>query len=76
MDKAPYKVRQAVYDAVHTFAETAARQQVDLRLDIAENVPDWQLGDPLRIQQVLMNLVSNALKFTSRRPSGRSGACH
>jgi len=65
VDKSPYKVRQAVYDAVHTFAETAARQQVDLRLDIAENVPDWQLGDPLRIQQVLMNLVSNALKFTS-----------
>ncbi len=66
VEKAPYKVRQAVYDAVHTFAETAARQQVDLRLEIAENVPDWQLGDPLRLQQVLMNLVSNALKFTSR----------
>jgi PAS domain S-box-containing protein len=66
VDKAPYKVRQAVYDAVHTFAETAARQEVDLRLEIAENVPDWQLGDPLRLQQVLMNLVSNALKFTSR----------
>jgi PAS domain S-box-containing protein len=65
VDKSPYKVRQAVYDAVHTFAETAARQEVDLKLDIAENVPEWQLGDPLRIQQVLMNLVSNALKFTS-----------
>ncbi len=66
VDKAPYKVRQAVYDAVHTFAETAGRQEVDLRLEIAENVPDWQLGDPLRLQQVLMNLVSNALKFTSK----------
>jgi PAS domain S-box-containing protein len=65
VDKAPYKVRQAVYDAVHTFAETAARQKVDLRLEIAENVPDWQLGDPLRLQQVLLNIVSNALKFTS-----------
>jgi two-component system sensor histidine kinase/response regulator len=64
VDKAPYKVRQAVYDAVHTFAETA-RQKVDLRLEIAGNVPDWQLGDPLRLHQVLMNLVSNALKFTS-----------
>ncbi|HEX4592886.1 MAG TPA: ATP-binding protein [Bryobacteraceae bacterium] len=65
VDKSPYKVHQAVYDAVHTFAETASRQEVDLRLDIAQNVPEWQLGDPLRIQQVLMNLVSNALKFTS-----------
>jgi len=66
VDNAPYNVRQAVYDAVHTFAETAARQKVDLRLEIADNVPDWQLGDPLRLQQVLMNLVSNALKFTSQ----------
>jgi PAS domain S-box-containing protein len=66
VDNAPYKVRQEVYDAVHTFAETAARQKVDLRLEIADNVPDWQLGDPLRLQQVLMNLVSNALKFTSQ----------
>jgi PAS domain S-box-containing protein len=65
LEKSPYKVRQALYDAVHTFADTAARQQVDLSLDIAENVPDWQLGDPLRIQQVLMNLLSNALKFSS-----------
>jgi signal transduction histidine kinase len=64
VDKAPYKVRQAVYDAVHTFAETA-RQKVDLRLEIAGNVPEWQLGDPLRLQQVLMNLVSNALRLTS-----------
>ncbi|MBI4998819.1 MAG: response regulator [Rhodocyclales bacterium] len=44
----------------------AQDKDLGLRFETAPDVPDRLLGDPLRLQQVLMNLVSNALKFTSQ----------
>lgn len=66
LDQAPFRIRDTVREAVETFQETAVRKGVTLAIDIADAVPEYQVGDSLRIQQVLMNLVSNALKFTVR----------
>lgn len=44
----------------------ARERGLELLFDVAPNVPDQLLGDPLRLGQVLLNLVSNALKFTEK----------
>lgn len=48
-----------------TFAPTAAEKQLDLRIDAAPGTPTEIETDPLRLEQVLKNFISNALKFTA-----------
>ncbi len=65
LQKTPFQVREIVDDAVATFREAAARKAILLGVDIEPRTPQWLMGDSLRIQQVLVNLLSNALKFTA-----------
>ena len=44
----------------------AASKNIDLILDMDEKLPHYVIGDPTRLRQVLLNLVNNAIKFTSR----------
>ena len=36
------------------------------RLEVADDVPDTVMGDPVRVRQILTNFVTNAIKFTER----------
>ena len=66
MEKVPFRIRGTVEDAVATFQESANRKRIRLKFEIGSDVPAWEWGDPLRVQQVLVNLLSNALKFTEQ----------
>jgi signal transduction histidine kinase len=59
LDKVPFNPRMLLEDAVKTQQASAAQRGVVLRTQIASNVPDQILGDPLRLRQILANLLSH-----------------
>ena len=60
----PFSLRESMGNALKMFTFDAQRKGLVLAYDIAPDVPDALLGDPLRLGQIVINLVGNALKFT------------
>jgi signal transduction histidine kinase/CheY-like chemotaxis protein len=63
-ESVPLSPRTLVGDVLTTLREQAERRALRLESEIGADVPDWILGDPMRLRQVLLNLVGNAIKFT------------
>ena len=61
----PTRLRDLITKLVQPYAVTAAGKGVNLRLELSEEVPNCAVVDPLRLRQILNNLLSNATKFTS-----------
>jgi signal transduction histidine kinase/CheY-like chemotaxis protein/HPt (histidine-containing phosphotransfer) domain-containing protein len=66
VERVPFRIPETVDDVVATFREYTVRKGIALGVEVDPATPAWALGDPLRIRQVLVNLLSNALKFTSQ----------
>jgi len=61
-----FRLRDMVEDVTDQFRDNVVEKEVELIVDIAPDVPNGLKGDPLRLRQVLINLVSNAFKFTEQ----------
>jgi len=62
----PTDVRQIGQSLVAFFHPQAEKKGIELRLQIHSSVPSLVLCDPVRVRQIILNLMGNALKFTSR----------
>ena len=65
LDPMPFSLRDIVFDTVRSLAPIAHKKNLELLVQIDTDLPDHLLADCNRIRQILMNLLSNALKFTS-----------
>jgi PAS domain S-box-containing protein len=66
LETIPFSLRSVLSDSIKALAPRAREQSSRLLLDVEPDVPDALIGDPLRIGQVLLNLIGNAIKFTDR----------
>jgi signal transduction histidine kinase/DNA-binding response OmpR family regulator len=60
----PVQLRATLDEIVHLFEAMAKQKDLALSARVADDVPSAVLADPLRLRQILINLVNNALKFT------------
>jgi signal transduction histidine kinase/ActR/RegA family two-component response regulator len=64
--EAPFSLRACVRGAAETFAGGAESKGLELGSHVAGDLPDKLAGDAVRLRQVLLNLLSNAVRFTER----------
>ncbi|MGO1308746.1 MAG: two-component sensor histidine kinase BarA [Kluyvera intermedia] len=64
LESIPFPLRNSLDEVVTLLAHSAHDKGLELTLNIRNDVPDNVIGDPLRLQQVITNLVGNAIKFT------------
>ena len=64
-EQLPFRLAASVAAMVHLFDAKSREKNVALVLDYDPRIPEVLLGDPVRLNQIILNLVSNAVKFTS-----------
>ncbi|MGC9355217.1 MAG: ATP-binding protein, partial [Mariniphaga sp.] len=64
IEKIEFRLSQVVNAIVKLLQFRAQTKEIELSANINENVPDLLIGDPHRLNQILINLVNNAIKFT------------
>jgi len=64
IEVAPFDIRDLTDQVGLVWSETAREKGLELVLDVDPATPAWLAGDATRVRQIILNLVSNALKFT------------
>jgi signal transduction histidine kinase/DNA-binding response OmpR family regulator len=66
LSSVPFDLRETIGELTDLFAERCAKKGLEFVYFVDEAVPAQLIGDPVRLRQILVNLVGNAIKFTER----------
>ncbi|HEX5447103.1 MAG TPA: PAS domain-containing protein, partial [Pirellulales bacterium] len=64
LDAAPFALRDSLGDTMKTLAVRAHKKGLEVACQVLADVPDGLVGDAVRLRQIVVNLVGNAIKFT------------
>jgi len=65
MEQTDFSLRNMVEDVVSLLSDSAFQKELEFTCEIHEELPAMVVGDPTRTRQILINLISNAIKFTT-----------
>jgi len=65
-EQIPFKMDMSIAAMLHLFETKIQEKNLKLIIEYDQNIPKVLLGDPVRLHQIILNLVSNAVKFTSK----------
>jgi PAS domain S-box-containing protein len=65
-EQTPFKMALSISAMLHLFETKIWEKNLVLVKEYDKNIPDVLLGDPVRLHQIILNLVSNAVKFTTK----------
>lgn len=66
IEREDFDLRHTIEEVMDLFSQRVAQQGLDLVYQIDFDVPPYLIGDSLRLKQVLINLINNAIKFTTK----------
>ncbi|OCF33164.1 hypothetical protein I316_05209 [Kwoniella heveanensis BCC8398] len=62
----PFDIRQSIHDAIRLYQTESSRRGLDFRVVMADNLPQYVVGDSRKIKTVISNLVANSVKYTEK----------
>jgi len=63
-EKTPFRMATSISTMLHLFETKILEKNLELVIDYDNNIPEVLVGDPARLHQIILNLVSNSVKFT------------
>ena len=61
-----YELKQLIVDLVRTIGFRAESKGLELKIEVEETLPNVLYGDDVRIRQIILNILTNAVKYTKR----------